>query len=1019
MPKLLTRRIETAEKRLDALRQMVQDEPASGPALQQVVEDLSVLLEELYAAREELAVQQADLLATQQDLEAERLRYQELFDFAPDAYIVTDQAAIIEEVNRAAEDLLGVSGDLLVDKPLVLFVRPDDRKAFSTLLASFEGNRSLQGQEWELSFESHGRPPVPAALTVSRVHDLEGAMIGLRWLVRDITATKRAEERERLMVQIAEDRLAIEELVEDLERERKMLRTIMENTHAQLAYLDRDFDFVLVNSAYARGAGRSKEDLIGRNHFALFPNVENEAIFEGVRDFGVPVQYRARPFEYADRPELGTTYWDWTLVPVRDTQGEVRGLVLSLLDVTDRVRAAQERERLMSLLDAERARLKAIIDNAPDAIVVTDPSSRIVLANPTAQRLYGGVVPLGEQFESHAALYLCHPDGTPYEPGDLPLSRAAIDGEIHTNLEMALCQPGGELRDLLVSTAPIRDSEGRIDGVVSVFQDITERKRIEEAVRGYAARLQVLHSVDHSILAAESVDAVADTVLAHIRRQVACVRASVALFDLESNRVSLLAVVADGDTRLAMGWQGPLGCDWPLARMQRGETCVWEDLLAADTETPFYQMLREEGVRAYVQLPLSARGMLIGSLDLGMAEPGAPTAEELDIAHEIAFELAITIEQARLLEQVQRHAEELEKIVARRTAALHSSEARLRTIFEGAALGIALSDMEGRILESNQALQMMLGYRAEELVGRAFPEFTHPEDVDADLELFRELMTGERDEYSLDKRYVRKDGAVIWGNLTASLVRGGGQALYAVHMIEDVTQRKQFQEALLDAERLAIAGRMGASLAHEINNPLQSVIGCLGLAEKNLPEGGDASRYLGVARQELRRAAHIVTQLRDMSRLSEEEKREAVDLNVLVEEVLLLSRKQAQEHKVELIWEPAEALPVIQAAPDRLRQVFLNLALNAFDAMAQGGDLRVYTVDSGSPAGARVVFADTGVGMNSDTLSQLFDPFYTTKSQGLGLGLYISRNIVEEHGGRIDVTSRLGEGTTFTVWLPA
>jgi PAS domain S-box-containing protein len=392
----------------------------------------------------------------------------------------------------------------------------------------------------------------------------------------------------------------------------------------------------------------------------------------------------------------------------------------------------------------------------------------------------------------------------------------------------------------------------------------------------------------------------------------------------------------------------------------------------------------------------------------------------MDVVREMAAELAIGIQQMRLNDQVQRHAQELEDVVVRRTAALRASEARLRTIFEGAAIGIALADMEGRVLETNPALEKMLGYSPQGLVGKTFTEFTFPDDARVDMELFREMMAGKRDEYKLEKRYVRKDGQVIWGNLTVSLVRGGsGAALYAVGMVEDVTERKQIQEALLNAEKLAVAGRMGASLAHEINNPLQSVIGCLGLAEKSLPEGADAGRYLGVARQELRRAARIVSQLRDMSRPSEEAKREEIDLNALVDEVLVLSRKQAQERGVEVTWEPAEALPSIQAAPDRLRQVFLNLALNALDAMPEGGALRVSTVRSESPAGVRVAFADMGIGMTSDALSRLFDPFYTTKSQGLGLGLYISHNIVEEHGGHIDVASRIGEGTTFTVWLPA
>jgi PAS domain S-box-containing protein len=107
----------------------------------------------------------------------------------------------------------------------------------------------------------------------------------------------------------------------------------MESTGAQIAYLDADFNFIMVNSAYAQGSGHTAQELTGKNHFALFPNPENQAIFEQVRDTGRPVKYAAKPFVYAGQPERGVTYWDWMLSPVKDASGRVQGLVLNLMDV--------------------------------------------------------------------------------------------------------------------------------------------------------------------------------------------------------------------------------------------------------------------------------------------------------------------------------------------------------------------------------------------------------------------------------------------------------------------------------------------------------------------------------------------------------------------------------------------------------------------------------------------------------------------------------------------------------------
>jgi PAS domain S-box-containing protein len=431
------------------------------------------------------------------------------------------------------------------------------------------------------------------------------------------------------------------------------------------------------------------------------------------------------------------------------------------------------------------------------------------------------------------------------------------------------------------------------------------------------------------------------------------------------------------------------------------------------------EALQAEGVRGYVNVPLIAHGNLLGSLNLGMDRTGDLAPEQVSIAREVADHLAIGIQQARLREQVQRHTDELEARVLERTAALQASEARFRALFEEAALGIALVDMEGRLVDNNPALQAMLGYSGAELLGMDLLEFTHPDDAKTILDLHRELLAGKRDQYGIENRFVRKDGQPVWASLVVSLVRGpGNRPEFAIGLVEDITERKHAQDALIQAEKLSIAGRLAASLSHEINNPLQSVIGCLGLAEETLADGGDVSRYLQVARDELRRAARIVSQLRDMQRRSSPEERVPTDVNALLERVLTLSRNQCQDRSIEVAWNKSDDLPSLSLVPDRIQQVFLNLILNAIDAMHRDGRLQVSTTHTHQPAGVRVTVTDSGVGIMPDVLPHIFDPFYSTKPEGLGLGLFISQQIVKQHGGRIKVDTKVGEGTTFTVWLP-
>ena len=710
---------------------------------------------------------------------------------------------------------------------------------------------------------------------------------------------------------------SVEELVRTLEQERDILQTIMENTHAHLAYLDPQFNFVRVNSAYAQGSGYRKNELIGRNHFELFPHAENQAIFEQVRETGRSVTFRARPFQFPGQPELGITY---------PCKGKRSG--------TCQYEGMPDRPRL----------------SAVDAVG----------------------------------------SGTYWDWG----------------------------------LVPVKDGYGQVQGLVLSLLDVTERERTQKALRRYADRLRVLRQTDQAILAARSVEEIAEAALPYLRDLVSCRRASVALFDLEADEMRMLAVCADGETRLSKGWSGPLERTQVTEAFGQGQIHMVEDVQALSPASPLLDALQAEGVRAYASVPLIVRGKPIGSLNLGMDVPGDLTPEQIDIAREMADQLAIGIQQARLCEQVQRHAVELERLVARRTATLRVSEARFRAIFEDADIGIATVDREGRLMESNPALQRMLGYGGAELRGMALAEFIHPHDaeVEANLDMYRELMAGERDHFRIETRFVRKDGQVIWGNLIVSPARRAeGKSRFAIAMVEDVTDRKEAQAALIQSEMLAVTGRLAASLAHEINNPLQSVIGCLDLARESLIGGEeeDADQLLQIATEELERAAGIVARMRDLNRRSNPEEREPTDVNALLEQVLTLTKKQCEKYRVAVNWTPADNLPLLQLVPDRVQQVFLNLVLNAVDAMPDGGRLEVSTSRTGDPDGIRASFADTGRGIAPDAVPHIFDAFYTTKPEGMGLGLYVTRNIVEEHGGHIDVETQPGAGATFTIWLPA
>jgi signal transduction histidine kinase len=245
----------------------------------------------------------------------------------------------------------------------------------------------------------------------------------------------------------------------------------------------------------------------------------------------------------------------------------------------------------------------------------------------------------------------------------------------------------------------------------------------------------------------------------------------------------------------------------------------------------------------------------------------------------------------------------------------------------------------------------------------------------------------------------------------------GGEITAIIEYTMDVTGHVQAKEMLMRSERFAAVGKLAAAVAHEIKNPLQSVLGCLGLAEEALADGRDPAKYFAVARDAVRRVSRTVGQMRELYRPMTAQK-EPVAVNALLRRLLTLVEPQGESNEVTLRLNPAPDLPPVMAVADQLDQVFLNLLLNGIEAMPEGGELVVTTRLTETPPGVAVSVADEGVGIPALDLPHVFDPFFTTKYDGSGLGLAVSFGIIDQHGGWIDVESEAGVGSTFTVWTP-
>jgi len=421
-----------------------------------------------------------------------------------------------------------------------------------------------------------------------------------------------------------------------------------------------------------------------------------------------------------------------------------------------------------------------------------------------------------------------------------------------------------------------------------------------------------------------------------------------------------------------------------------------------------------------------------------------PSTAQLERANEL---LGTEINQRQRAEAALREANaELERRVAARTAdlqeevlrrrateaTLRASEERWRSMFEASAVGIAVIDQQNHFAAANEAFQKMVGYTSEELQSLGPLDITHEEDRKATQEMIEDVQSGKRQDYHTEKRYCRKDGKVIWVRVSTARALDSSSALQSIPaIIEDITERKRAEvawhdarEALSRATRLTVMGELSASIAHEINQPLAAIItnghACERFLTFSPPDLDEVKDAVGEIVRDGRRASEVLKRIRAMSKNSAPE-RGQVDVNHAIAEVLALTRDELLRHRVSVQTDLHSNLPTIMADRVQLQQVVLNLVMNGIDAMRAVADRsRILTVRSllSDRGNIAVNVADSGIGLDPANRERIFDTFFTTKPEGMGMGLAISNTIIEAHRGRLWAESGSPFGAVFAFTLP-
>lgn len=816
-----------------------------------------------------------------------------------------------------------------------------------------------------------------------------GAPAGSVGVIMDITERKRLE-------------------VAHIEREAQFSAFIDQAT-AGFAQVDASGVFTLVNDRFCEIAGRSREDLFGlRMQDITHPDDlgRNQPLFErAVRD-GTPYTHEKRYL----RPDGSIVWVNNSVSVIRRADGELYGVLAISLDVTDRRKAEQE-------VRENEARLRAITDNLPGGMVY-----QISTGADGNERRFLYVSQSFEKLTGYSPEAILERPQLPYElvyAEDVARLVAAEEQAIRSSApfdeEVRFRRPDGQLRWVRLISAPRHQPDGTLiwDGIAI---DVSEKKIAEARDRFLVQVADRLRADDR--LAA--LNEVAELLGSHF----ACQRTGYAYLDSSQDLFDYDICWTDGSIVPLLGQLPARSFGVKIvAALSRGETVVVEDLFADTLSDEPETRVTADSVdtRAILVVPFMRGSQLRSIVYLNSREQRAWADGEIELMREVAERSGQFAERAEAERALKTLNNTLEAQVAERTADRNRTW-RLSTDL------MLVARFDATITAVNPAWTSLLGWEEGELIGRSFLSLVHPDDQEATVREAARLQDG-LTTLRFENRYRTRGGDYVWLSWTAVPDEDFIHAVARDMTTEKATAARLevAQEALRQAQKLEAMGQLTGGVAHDFNNLLSPIIGGLDLLQRR--EFGDerARRIISGALASAERAKTLVQRLLAFARRQPLQPT-AVDVRKVVQGMSDLLASTLGP-RIELKLDLPETLPVARADANQLEMALLNLAVNARDAMPNGGSLLIAASEhvlrdaAGKLAAGhyvRLTVADTGAGMDADTLARCIEPFFSTKGvgQGTGLGLSMVHGLAAQLSGSLTIRSELGSGTSIELLLP-
>ena len=601
---------------------------------------------------------------------------------------------------------------------------------------------------------------------------------------------------------------------------------------------------------------------------------------------------------------------------------------------------------------------------------------------------------------------------------------------------LKLLRETGEQPKTITSDSPLSLNEHRVKSKILsinsdehtsiiILNDVTEQERTEEMMRLCDLELQLHNQASQALNSSLNLDHVLVTVLEEVRGLMDVVGSSVWLTDAETgDLICRQATGAYGETlrgwRLAPG-EGLAG--W-VAR--HGKSLVSQDTYTDERHYKEVDLCIGRDMHSVLTVPLRIKGDVIGAVQVVDMEAGRFEETDLKLLETLAGSAAIAIENARLYEKGQK-----EIAIRKKTEkALRESEKRYRTVLEANPDSVIVYDMEGRVTYLNPTFTRVFGWKLEDRLGKKMDMFVPEEDWPNTKRMIEKVLAGENVSGIETHRYT-KAGNIIPVSISGAIYndRDGNPAGSVVNL-RDISEQKKLEAQMQQSQKMEAIGTLAGGIAHDYNNLLMGILGNVSLISLDFDSSHPYYKKLKNIEKYVRSGADLTKQLLGFAKGGKYEVK-PVDINDLLEkssEMFSRTKKEIRIHRKyqKDIWS-------VEVDLSQIEQVLLNLYVNAGQAMPGGGNLylqtenvtlnenyvRHFSAKKGDYV--KISVKDTGVGMDEDTIKRIFDPFFTTKdrSRGTGLGLASAYGIIKNHGGIIIAYSRIGQGSTFDVYLPA